>query len=164
MRKVYRKSFFKATSTLSLFTMLILSILFRRTIIESYNNAIENNVSECYLIGVSLVFIALIIGVVLFILCHEYFYVIIDNSKVQIKNGVFPFLRKEYDIKEIDRIVLGNTGGLSQDYIQINFDDKKSRKYVIELVDYKEYNAMLQNFSDLGIETEILGNIRKSKY
>jgi len=105
-----------------------------------------------------LLWCGVILGMFLLI-CSQVFYPIITFGKISIQHSIFRCWRKDFNTIDIDYIILGNTGGMTPDYIQIILSDRKSRRYVIDSVGRKNYPRLIKDLSDLGVRVEVK-NIR----
>lgn len=153
---IYRKSFWNSHFKL-LFFFLIISLtigtaFYIELIIGSLTGGINpfNNTLGVLLFSVlPFMFIAIII-----LKLTEYNYLVLSEDRLIIKRMFFPFHNKAYRYSEIESCILGNSGGISPDYIQFKINGRWTWKLInkLALVDQKDYPELIAELSSKGVE------------
>lgn len=95
-----------------------------------------------------------------FIVIYNCFYIVVSNDRIEIINGILPFLKKSYLYNEISGVEIGNKGGLSQNYIKVKKSNKtKSIPLVICLVSKEDCQSLFNDLKSSGVDVEISGNV-----
>ena len=145
MNKIYRQSFWKASVTLLVLEVSAFFLFFLFYFVFIYELR-------------EIVYFSIILTTYLFvILCFistQYFYVVLTNDSVRIINGILPFIKDEYKYADITKVCIGNTGGFYYAFIQVITPEKKSLRYVIDLVNKKEYANLIKDLKSRGVTVE----------
>lgn len=113
-----------------------------------------------YYVGFSLkmyVYFLLLVLFLMFFPPFPFFYVILTDDRLVIRNGVFPFWKGEYMYKDIVKIHLEWPGYMANHYMQVFTKKKKSWRYFIDLVDPKDYQGIVDMIRAQGVIVETKG-------
>jgi len=93
----------------------------------------------------------------------SFFYLKITEDTLIIQNLVYRHWGNQYSFCDIEKVEIGNTGGYTLDYIRVYTTTKKSRRYVINLVNPKEYPNLIEDLESKGVKVEVKG-IKVKRY
>ncbi len=150
--KVYRRSFGRAETSRFVLIPLLLGIwLFLPYVIDLVYHY------DCFEFH-PVLFLPIGSFVFLFLVSFsQYFYVIVKYDQLIIRNSIFVFWKKECFYKDIVKMRIGWAGGRSLPYIQVYTSTKKGWRwqYVIDLVDPKRYNELIDDIRAKGVLVEV---------
>ncbi|MEY8591581.1 hypothetical protein AALK14_09030 [Butyricimonas hominis] len=104
-------------------------------------------------------FLLVFIIVCLHLLIVQCFYVVLTPEKLIIKNGVYTFWKKEVFFDDIKKVKIVYAGKLSYPYMQIVTKKNKtgSWRYVINLINFQSYSALIEAIKAEGVAVETKG-------
>lgn len=146
-------SWFLKSTLVSCFILIIILSPFLKDIFEP--TKLEGRFKEVLiLISIFGFFLPLLSGFI-----FSFYYVIVYEDRVVIKNAILPFFNWKYNFCEITQLEIGNLGGYLENHIRIIRGNKKSFRYVIGLVNPKDYRKLLNEFRKYNIEIIISGKL-----
>jgi len=86
----------------------------------------------------------------------------LTRQHILIKNPIYRFSGRKFFISDITEFEIGNPGMYNYDYIRIMTRQKKSKRYVIDLIDPRDYMELLQKINEMGIKVKVKGNLKRS--
>lgn len=145
--KTFRRPFWKACTTFIVVVVIIIGIVLGSVVYFATDNIWGT-------------FMFLLVCCLFLSVCFtQYFYVMLTNEKIIIRNSIYIFWKKEICYKDIMKLDMKWAGGVSQPYIQIR--DKRtgrlSWQYVIDLVNPKEYDELIDMLRVKGVTVETKG-------
>lgn len=143
--KIYKQSFWRANTTQTRFIPMFVGLVLSLLIINPKNLVYHS-------------IIWLISGLFLFLILMaftQYFYVILTEDALIVHNYIYRWWKKTYPYKDIKSIEIGNTGGFTNDYIRVFSDNKKSFRYVIDLVGRKNNSKLIHDLKSRNIIVDI---------
>lgn len=127
---------------------------------KHFNMALNNGVELDYLIKISIFGFIPLVLMLSFIVIYNCFYIVVSNDRIEIINGILPFIKKSYLYNEISGVEIGNKGGMSQNYIIVTrYDKRKSFPLVICLVSKEDCKSICNDLQFNGINVEINGRL-----
>lgn len=84
----------------------------------------------------------------------SFFYVILYDDRVVVQNGICPFWKREYFYKNMEKIVLAWPGGVAKHFMQFFSNGKKSWHYLLDMVDPKDYQEIVDAIREKGVLVE----------
>lgn len=144
--KIYRRSIKKSTSIYDLKAIVVMIVLFLLVTIGCPEYFVAFFVIElCVLF--------------LFVACTatQLFYVVLTKNSLIVRNPAYRFWHAEFQFSTIEKIEIGYKGGLSRPYIQVMTPAKKSWRYVIDLVDERDYPDLIQTLREKGFTVKTPG-------
>ena len=149
--KIYRRSFWKAeTSKCYVIPALVLFVLFLPYPMDFIYN------SECYEFHPLVLLPIGMFALVFLFMPSQYFYVILAEDRLMLRNSIYTFWKKECLYQDIVKVKVGWAGGRSLPYMQVFTKRTKKRtwQYVIDLVNPKSYNELIEDIKAKGIPVE----------
>ena len=104
------------------------------------------------------VVLSILFASIIIVLCNTLSYIVINDDIIAVRNIIFQFRKARFNLNIIDKVEIGNTGGLNPDYFRIHHNSGfKTRRYVIDLVGSKKYPELIRDFQERGVKVEIKG-------
>ena len=143
--KIYRRSIKKSTSMYTLKPIVVILALFLLMTIGNLKGF--------------LVFLVIELCVLSFIVANtaiQLFYVVLTENSLIVRNPVYRFWHAEFKFNTIEKlksVIRADYRGL----IQVMRPSKKSWRYVIDLVDERDYPDLIQTLREKGFTVETPG-------
>lgn len=158
--KTYRQPFYKTNMMVLVGSCTITFAITFPVMAKHFYMALNNGVALDYLIKISIFGFIPLVLMLSFIVIYNCFYIVVSNDRIEIINGILPFLKKSYLYNEISGVEIGNKGGLSQNYIKVKKSNKtKSIPLVICLVSKEDCQSLFNDLKSSGVDVEISGNV-----
>lgn len=142
--KIFRCSFRKSDA---IFEVKVFAILFTLLGIPTFFS-VEFNVP-------GFLFLVIFLSCIVHILISRFFYIILTDDELIIKNGIYPFWKKETRYVDIVKVRIKWYQGYS--YMRV-FTKKNSRlfwQYTLALIDTGDYSALIDAIKAEGVTVEV---------
>ena len=146
--KIYRQSIWKLELTWVRIPLLLSCII-----------VIMLNRDNVFLV----LFLSLMFLILALSLPIQFFYLVITEDKVLIRNPIYRFYNKDFFVNNITKIEIGNTGGMTSNYIRIFTNEGKSKRYAIDLINKKEYSNLIKDIRSKKIKVEVSSKALRQK-
>ena len=87
-------------------------------------------------------------------------YIVVADDKLMLRNLLVPMWQKEYFYRDIVKVILKYPGLIAVHNIQVIMREKKSLRYMIDLVAPEDYQEIVDTLRAKGIEVEAI-NLEK---